>query len=161
MNQKATTTTKKTVKKPIKKATAKKPTAKKPATRAKAKPIGETLKGKTLKEQAAEIIKLAEKSGVKSNYFFITTFNRYQYQLGILEELEKTISENGTLVTKEYVKGRCNIYANPALKEWTRINDSANATVSTLIKIINGFKDGAEEADRDPLMDIINGGDDE
>ena len=48
---------------------------------------------KTLTEQAQEIIKIAEESGVQSNFFFITTFKRYQVQLNILSELEKTIKE--------------------------------------------------------------------
>ena len=55
----------------------------------------------TLNEQAAEILKIAEKSGVQSNFLFITTFKRYQVQLNILTELEKTIKEDGMLVTKE------------------------------------------------------------
>ena len=54
----------------------------------------------TLSEQAAEIIKIAEAAGVQTNFFFITTFKRYQVQIGILNELEKKIKEDGALVTK-------------------------------------------------------------
>ena len=43
----------------------------------------------TLNEQAKEIIKIAEEKGVQSNFFFVTTFKRYQVQLNILTELEK------------------------------------------------------------------------
>ena len=114
----------------------------------------------TLNEQAQEIIKIAEASGVQTNFFFITTFKRYQVQISILNELEKKIKEDGALVTKEYVKGRGNLYANPAISEYNRTTDSANKTVSTLIKIIKGFKgeDGGEDVD--PLLAIINGGED-
>ena len=59
----------------------------------------------TLTEQAQEILRIAEESGVQSNYFFITTFKRYQMQLVMLFELEKSIKEDGILVEKEYVKG--------------------------------------------------------
>ena len=59
-----------------------------------------------LNEQAQEILEIAEKHGVEQNFFFLTTFKRYQVQIGILNDLEKTIREEGTLVTKEYVKGR-------------------------------------------------------
>ena len=116
----------------------------------------------TLNEQAQEIIKIAEASGVQTNFFFITTFKRYQVQINILNELEKKIKEDGALVTKEYVKGRGNLYANPAISEYNRTTDSANKTVSTLIKIIKGFKgeDGGEAEDVDPLLAIINGGED-
>ena len=60
---------------------------------------------KTLNEQAKEIIKIAEESGVQSNFFFLTTFKRYQVQLNMLAELEKQLKEEGLTVSKEYVKG--------------------------------------------------------
>lgn len=115
---------------------------------------------RSLKKQAAEIMRIAEESGVQTNYFFLTTFDRYQTQISILEDLKKRISESETLVTKEYVKGRENVYTNPAITEYNRTTDSANKTVGTLIKIIKGFKgeDGSE--DIDPLLSIINGGED-
>ena len=59
-----------------------------------------------LNQQAKEIIRIAEESGVQSNFFFITTFKRYQVQLNILNELERAMKEEGMLVSKEYVKGR-------------------------------------------------------
>ena len=67
-----------------------------------------------LTEQAKEILKIAEDAGVQSNFFFVTTFKRYQVQLNILSDLEKAIKEDGMTVTKEYVKGRKNVYSNPA-----------------------------------------------
>lgn len=115
-------------------------------------------KSLTLNEQAQEIMKIAEASGVQTNFFFITTFKRYQVQINILNELEKKIKEDGALVTKEYVKGRGNVYTHPAIQEYNRTTDSANKTVSTLIKIIKGFKGEDAENDIDPLLAIINGG---
>jgi hypothetical protein len=116
----------------------------------------------SLNEQAQEIIRIAEESGVQSNFFFITTFKRYQVQLNILTELEKAIKDEGTLVSKEYVKGRKNIYSNPAIQDYNRTTDSANKTVTTLMRILRNFGvDDAGEQDEDPLMKIINGGDDD
>lgn len=117
---------------------------------------------KTLNEQAQEIIRIAEESGVQSNFFFITTFKRYQVQLNILTKLEATMKEEGMLVSKEYVKGRKNLYSNPAIAEYNRTTDSANKTVSTLMRILRNFGvgDGEEEKERDDLMAAINGGDD-
>lgn len=121
-----------------------------------------TAKKRTLNEQAEEIIKIAEEAGVQTNFFFLTTFKRYQVQLNILSELEKKIKEEGTLVTKEYVKGRGNLYCNPAVSEYNRTTDSANKTVSTLIKIIKGFKgEDNNSSEVDPLLAIINGGDED
>jgi tRNA(Phe) wybutosine-synthesizing methylase Tyw3 len=116
---------------------------------------------KSLNQQAEEIIKIAEEAGVQTNFFFLTTFKRYQVQINILSELEKKIKEEGTLVTKEYVKGRGNLYCNPAVSEYNRTTDSANKTVSTLIKIIKGFKGEDNSSDVDPLLAIINGGDED
>ena len=119
----------------------------------------QTKKQKTLQEQAEEIKKLAEESGVQTNFFFITTFDRYLSQLAILEELKASIEDNKSLVKQTYVKGRSNVVLNPAIRAYNSTTDSANKTVACLMKIINGFKDdGAESVD--PLLSIINGGDD-
>ncbi len=115
----------------------------------------------SLNEQAQEIIRIAEESGVQSNFFFITTFKRYQVQLNILTELEKKIKEEGALVTKEYVKNRKNLYTNPAISDYNRTTDSANKTVATLMRILRNFGVDDNTSDDDPLMKIINGGDDD
>ncbi len=112
---------------------------------------------KELDRKAKEIVRMAEESGVQSNYFFVTTFERYQVQLRILDELQKAIEDEGMLVEKEYVKGRKNLYTNPAVSDFNRTTDSANKTVATLIKIIKNFGDGDAKEDADPLMEMING----
>lgn len=119
------------------------------------------MENNSLSEKAQEILRMAEDTGVQTNFFFVTTFKRYQVQLSNLSELEKAINETGTLVTKEYVKGRANIYVNPAVTEYNKTTDSANRTVTTLMKIIKGFakEDEERDADYDPLMSIINGED--
>ena len=114
---------------------------------------------KSLEKQAQEIVKMAQESGVQSNYFFVTTFQRYQVQLNILNELEKTIAEEGTLCTKEYVKNRKNLYTNPAVSEFNKTTDSANKTVTTLMRIIKNFGVSDSDNNEDPLMKIINGSD--
>ena len=110
-----------------------------------------------LNKQANEILRIAEESGAQSNFFFVTTFKRYQVQLAILNDLEKSLKENGMTVTKEYVKGRGNLYSNPAIADYNRTTDSANKTVATLMRILKNY--GVEESseDSDPLMSIING----
>ena len=119
----------------------------------------QTKKQKTLQEQAEEIKRLAEESGVQTNFFFITTFDRYLSQLAILEELKASIEDNKSLVKQTYVKGRSNVVLNPAIRAYNSTTESANKTVACLMRIINGFKDdGADSVD--PLLNIINGGDD-
>ena len=113
----------------------------------------------SLNEQAKEILRIAEESGVQSNFFFLTTFKRYQVQLNMLNQFEKTMNEQGMLVTKEYVKGRKNLYSSPAVKDYNSTTDSANRTVATLLKIIRNFNVDDTPEDEDPLLKIINGGD--
>lgn len=112
----------------------------------------------SLEEQANIIIKQAEERGVENNFLFVTTFDRYLTQIKILDELKEAISEEGMTVTKEYVKGRKNVYTNPAVSEYNKTTDSANRTVTALIKIINGFGSGNDKEAKDPLMEILNGG---
>lgn len=103
----------------------------------------------SLNEQAKEILKIAEEHGVEQNFFFLTTFKRYQVQITILNELEKKINEEGALVTKEYVKGRANVYTHPAIGEYNKTSTSANQTVATLIKIIKSLRNDDEGNDGD------------
>lgn len=110
-----------------------------------------------LNKQAKEILKIAERHGVESNFFFLTTFKRYQVQIGILNDLEQTIKEAGILVTKEYVKGRKNVYSHPAIQDYNRTTDSANKTVVTLMKIITVLRDRKENDEPDPLLEILSG----
>ncbi|MBE5969754.1 MAG: hypothetical protein E7242_05920 [Lachnospiraceae bacterium] len=114
-----------------------------------------------LTKQAEEIIEIAEKSGAQSNFFFITTFKRYQVQLSMLNELEETIKKDGMLTEKTYSGKAKNLYAHPAVKEYNRTADAANKTVATLMKIIKNFCEDDKEAEEDPLMKIINGADED
>ena len=110
----------------------------------------------SLKEQAEKIIRIAEKYGVEQNFLFITTFKRYQVQLNILTELEKKIKEDGALVTKEYVKGRGNLYTHPAIGEYNKTATSANQTVATLIKIFKSMRNGDEDGEgEDELLSAL------
>lgn len=104
---------------------------------------------KKLNKQAKEILELAEQHGVEQNFFFATTFKRYQVQLKILNDLEVAINSDGPLVTKEYVKGRENVYSHPAISDYNRTADGANKTVSVLMKIITSLRDHKQEDDLD------------
>lgn len=79
----------------------------------------------------------AEKKGLTENYNFMTTFERYCKQCEIIEKLSVVIEKEGELVTKEYVKGRENVYIHPAIKELNNTSTAANNTVGTLLKILD------------------------
>lgn len=107
-----------------------------------------------LNQQAKEILNIAEKHGVEQNFFFLTTFKRYQVQINILNDLEKTINSQGTLVTKEYVKGRGNIYTHPAITEYNKTSTAANQTVQTLVKIITTLRQ-SDDKEEDELIKFL------
>lgn len=107
----------------------------------------------TLQEQATKLLEQAQERGVSSNFFFVTTFKRYQVQMKILSDLERAIEEYGATVTKEYVKGRQNLTANPAITEYNKTATAANGTVSTLINIIKTLTD--EDAGGSKLQNLI------
>lgn len=107
----------------------------------------------TLQEQANKLLEQAEEKGVSNNFFFATTFKRYQVQMRILNDLEKAINEYGATVTKEYVKGRQNLVANPAITEYNKTATAANGTVSTLINIMKTLTD--EGAQNGKLQNLI------
>lgn len=110
----------------------------------------------SMKDQVAKILEQAEARGVSSNYFFVTTFERYQMQMQILEDLKKSIEEHGATVTKEYVKGRQNLVANPAITEYNKTATAANGTVSTLINITKTLS--IEPDTTDSLSEFLDNG---
>lgn len=107
---------------------------------------------KSLQQQANEILQQAQERGVQSNFFFVTTFKRYQVQMTMLTELERAFAEYGATVTKEYVKGRQNLVANPAISEYNKTATAANNTVKTLMEIIKSVP--AEDTGRG-LADVM------
>lgn len=107
----------------------------------------------SLQEQANKILEQAQERGASSNFFFVTTFKRYQVQMQTLTSLEEAINKHGATVTKEYVKGRQNLVVNPAITEYNKTATAANGTVATLIKIVQSFS----EEEEDELMDWITG----
>ena len=115
-------------------------------------------KKKTLQEQANEILKQAEQRGMSTNFFFVTTFKRYQVQMTILSELEKAIKEYGPTVEKEYVKGRMNVCTNPAITEYNKTATAANGTVSTLINIVKTLPETEQGNGKlNDLLEALNG----
>lgn len=110
-----------------------------------------------LTQQANEIKRIAEESGVQGNFFFLTTFDRYLQQIRILDKLEPEVRQGDVFVKKTYNNGKENDYINPAITEYNRTTDSANKTLSTLLKIIRTFAVKESTEENDPLLAMING----
>lgn len=112
----------------------------------------------SLQEQADKILEEAQKKGAESNFFFVTTFKRYQVQMQVLNDLEKHIKAEGPTVEKEYVKGRKNLYTNPAISEYNKTATAANGTVQTLIKILTALDDGKDADEENALVKFLKAG---
>lgn len=109
---------------------------------------------KEMHDQVEQIMQSAKAKGLEGNFFYTTTLDRYVTQLELLEDLKKHIKENGSMVTKEYVKGRQNLYVNPAVSAYSKAVQTANNTVVTLSKIVASF--GTEEVkEEDPMMTFL------
>ena len=91
-------------------------------------------------EQLKEIKEAAEKAGAETNIFYQTTLDRYITQINLLGDLKKAIRENGTYISKEYVKGRQNMNINPAITEYNKTSTAANNTVMTLTRIVKSLE---------------------
>lgn len=106
-----------------------------------------------LEEKKNEILKRAEAMGASDNYFFQTTFERYETQLKILAKLKYEVENGDVLVEKHYVKGESNLCVNPAIREYNATASAANGTVTTLAKILNTLAVGESDGATDPLIE--------
>lgn len=93
----------------------------------------------SMQEQMETIVEAAKNSGAETSTYYLTTLDRYNTQIGIMEKLKKIIESEGSVVEKEYVKGRKNIVINPAITEYNKTATAANNTVQTLMKIVSQF----------------------
>lgn len=118
---------------------------------------------KLTREQTLDgILQMAREKSVDKNPLFLKTLERFMTLQSILDDLERSMEEEGLLVTKEYVKGRKNLYQSPSLREYPRILDCANKAAATLMKIIKAESDGSTSSQdkKDDLVEAINGGED-
>jgi len=107
-----------------------------------------------LNGQAKEILKRAEEKGVEHSYLFVTTFKRYQEHILHLVQLQKIIKDEGMLTEKEYVKGRKNLYINPAVSAYNQTAGAADKTAQLLIRyIVAPLKD--EDAEGGDSFDVF------
>ena len=103
-----------------------------------------------LNAKALEILEKAQKKGSEHSFMFITLFKRYQEQIAHLQALEDAIRNEGTMVEKEYVKGRANLYVNPAVSAYNQTSTAADKTAQLIMKcIVTPLSDGDEQDEFD------------
>lgn len=107
-----------------------------------------------------KLILMAKQYGVEKNALFIAAANQYVLQQQVLEKIKESLDEDDECtVSKEYVKGRANLYVNPLLKELPKQSDSANKTLQTMLDIITKLGHEPEEKKDSLLGKLMTGGD--
>ena len=70
----------------------------------------------------------------------------------MLDSLEKSFREDGSTITKEYVKGRENVYIHPAVDKYTKTSDSAFNKILKLREMMNqDNRNNDDDFDEDSL----------
>lgn len=89
------------------------------------------------KDVLEELITMARQYGVEDNAVFLAAAGQYALQQRVINNIKDALdAEDSLMSTKEYVKGRENIYAHPLVKELPKHADSANRTAQTILNII-------------------------
>lgn len=81
-----------------------------------------------LAEQAEKMLELAERAGLKTNFFFVATFADYQQMRKTLAILKKSQDEQGALINGKI---------NPCIAEYNKTAQAAAALAEKLMKIIS------------------------
>lgn len=109
---------------------------------------------KDFENKLEELKARAEEAGVGGNIIFVERLEVYKNQVRQLNLLAEEVKKGGVVCEKTYIKGQPNLQSSPALKEYTRIADSSNKTVATLIRLIDSLK--LHDGDHDELLEIMN-----
>ena len=89
-----------------------------------------------VKDLAKGILAEAQERGFGEDASFLTSYHLLEVQIEMLESLEKSFKEEGSTITKEYVKGRENVYIHPAVDKYTKTSDSAFNKILKLREMI-------------------------
>ena len=93
--------------------------------------------GKTREESNIDKLReLASQTGCDSNPLFATALDQYVVQLRVIDLIRHELDNADLAVSKEYVKGRENLYAHPLVKELPKHSDSATKTAAFLWNMI-------------------------
>jgi hypothetical protein len=110
---------------------------------------------KRLDMLAEKFKETAESLNEEHRYIFESTLETYFQLIKNFKILKEALEADGCLITKEYVKGRQNVYVHPAMSEMNKTVNMLNSTAKTLITIIKDL--GSENKEEvDELMAFTN-----
>jgi len=100
------------------------------------------------------IMAMAKRYGVADNPLFVQTLKNYETIQKSIQGINEIICANEDLtISKEYVKGRENLYLHPAIKELPKQIDASNKTLDKMLDIIE--KLGTPKSN-DDFLDFCN-----
>lgn len=99
-----------------------------------------------------DFLDMASACGLEDNPLFLQTLKNYETIQKSLALINGIIEAEDSTVSKEYVKGRENVYAHPLIKELPKQIEAANKVAHTLLDIIETL--GTQEK-QDELMEFI------
>ena len=100
------------------------------------------------------LLRMAKRYGVEKNELFLSAVNQYALQQQLIMQIQDEIVSGELLTSKEYVKGRENIYVHPLVKELPKHSDAANKTAAVMLDMIKQL--GQEKQKKvDPLSSAI------
>lgn len=90
----------------------------------------------------AAILKYTEQSDADpaARFALISTLSRYQEQLKMLQDLNATINQHGSMLSVKDGYGREVMIENPAVKTYAKVSAQADATVRKLLQIYRSIK---------------------
>lgn len=95
----------------------------------------------------ARLLKMAKEYRVDDNPLFVAAAKTYAEQVALIAKMREQLDADGMTVSKEYVKGRENICANPLIQEIPKHVDSANRTLHAMLEIITDIGKQPEAKD--------------
>lgn len=113
----------------------------------------------TLEQRVEQLKKEAEAKGLLNNLLYEELLDDFVYQTNLMRRLRAEIDGGELTTQKTYVKNNPNTSPNKLIATYNATSNARVNTVSAIAKIVKNF--GESDGDNpDPLLNIINGGED-
>ena len=119
----------------------------------------QTKKTQTLEERVEQLKKEAEERGLLDNLLYNELLDDFVYQTNLMRRLRAEIDGGELTTQKTYIKNNPNVSPNKLIATYNATSNARVNTVSAITKIIKSFGEDKDN-NPDPLLNIINGGDD-
>ncbi len=122
-------------------------------------PRRQTKKTQTLEQRVEQLKKEAEERGLLDNLLYEELLEDFVYQTKLMRRLREEIDGGDLTTQKTYIKNNPNTSPNKLIATYNATSNARVNTVSAIAKIVKNFGDDKSD-NPDPLINIINGGED-